>query len=70
MQYAWLIIVILVWIVNGISKAKKSQAMQAKLKAEQELARQKTAEQYAQRQAQLQAQPKPTPQPATPAMSR
>lgn len=70
MPAAWIVIVILWWVVSAISKAKKTnQATQTKLKEEQEKARQKTAAQYARRQTQLKASPKPSPQPAAPAMS-
>ena len=71
MPYAWVIIVILWWVVNSINKAKNKQATQAKLQNEQEQSRQKTAAQYAQRQqAQRAAPAKPAPRPAAPAMSR
>ena len=71
MPYAWVIIVILWWVVNAINKAKKNQATQAKLKNEQEQSRQKTAAQHArQQQAQRQAPAKPAPRSAAPAMSR
>ena len=36
MPYAWVIIVILWWIVSAITQAKKKQATQAKLKEEQD----------------------------------
>ena len=65
MPYAWIIIVILFWIISSASKIRKNQAAQARQKDEKEKARQKTAEQYARRQ----AQPKAAPQPAVPAMS-
>lgn len=68
MPYAWVIIVILWWVVNAINKAKKNQATQAKLKNEQEQSRQKTAAQYA-RQQQTAQRPAPA-KPAAPAMSR
>ena len=65
MPFAWIIIVVLFWIISSVSKIKKNQAAQAKQKDEKEKARQKTAEQYARRQAQSKA----SPQPAAPAMS-
>lgn len=65
MPFAWIIIVILFWIISSASKIRKNQAAQAKQKDEKEKARQKTAEQYARRQAQSKA----SPQPAAPAMS-
>lgn len=65
MPFAWIIIVVLFWIISSASKIKKNQAAQAKQKDEKEKARQKTAEQYARRQAQSKA----SPQPAAPAMS-
>ena len=70
MPFAWVIIVILWWIVSAISKAKKNQATQKKLQSDQEKSRQKTAQQYAQRQTQPQAATKPAPRSAAPAMSR
>lgn len=70
MPFAWVIIVILWWAISAISKAKKNQATQTKLQADQEKSRQKTAQQYAQHKAKPQAAPKPVPQPAAPAMSR
>ena len=69
MPFAWVIIVILWWVVSAISKTKKKQETQTKLH-EQAQSRQKTAQQYAQRQAQQQAVPNPAPQPTAPAMSR
>jgi hypothetical protein len=65
MPFAWIIIVVLFWIISSASKIRKNQAAQAKQKDEKEKARQKTAEQYARRQAQSKA----SPQPAAPAMS-
>ena len=65
MPFAWIIIVVLFWIISSASKIKKKQAAQAKQKEEKEKDRQKTAEQYARRQAQV----KETPRPAGPAMS-
>ena len=65
MPFAWIIIVILFWIISSASKIRKNQAAQAKQKDEKEKDRQKTAEQYARRQAQSKA----SPQPAAPAMS-
>lgn len=70
MPFAWIIIVVLFWIISSASKIKKKQAAQAKQKEEKEKDRQKTAEQYARRQAQSQAAPKPASQSAAPAMSR
>ena len=64
MPFAWIIIVVLFWIISSASKIRKNQAAQAKQKDEKEKARQKTAEQYARRQAQSKA----SPQPAAPAM--
>ena len=69
MPFAWVIIVILWWVISAISKSRKNQATKTKLQAEQEKSRQKTAQQHAQRQAQQQTAPKPEPQPAAPSMS-
>ena len=46
MPFAWIIIVVLFWIISSASKIKKKQAAQAKQKEEKEKDRQKTAEQY------------------------
>ena len=70
MPFAWIIIVVLFWIISSASKIKKKQAAQAKQKEEKEKDRQKTAEQYARRQAQSQAAPKPASQSAAPDMNR
>ncbi len=69
MPFAWVIIVILWWVISAISKSRKNQATQTKLQANKEQSQQKTAQQNAKRQAQQQAEPKPAPQPAAPAMS-
>ncbi len=67
MPFAWIIIVILWWIISAVSKAKNKQTAQTKpQQAGQEKPRQKTAPQPAQRQTQRPA----SPQPAAPAMSR
>lgn len=65
MPFAWIIIILLCWLISGVSMNRKTKAAKAKQLEEKEKARQKTAEQYARRQAQL----KETPQPAAPAMS-
>ena len=69
MPFAWVIIVILWWIVSAISKAKKNQTKQANPQAGQEKSRPNTARQHAGQQAQRPAPAKPAPRPAAPAMS-
>lgn len=70
MPYAWIIIVIMWWIVKSLGQAKKKQETQAKLQAEQEKSRQKTAQQHVRQQAKRPSPPQPAPRPAAPAMSR
>ena len=70
MPFAWVIIVILWWIVSAISKAKKNQTAQAKQQAGKAPSGQNTVRQHAPKQAQRPAPQKPAPQPAAPAMSR
>ena len=70
MPFAWVIIVILWWVVSAISKSRKNQATKTKLQADQEKSRQKTAQQHAQRQAQRLSSQQAAPQTTAPAMSR
>ena len=66
MPFAWIIIVILWWIVSAISKAKKNQTAQANRQAGKEQSGQNAVQRNAPKQAQ-----RPAPQkPAAPAMSR
>ena len=70
MPFAWIIIVILWWIVSAISKAKKNQTAQAKQQAGKAPSGQNTVRQHAPKQAQRPAPQKPAAPAAAPAMSR